>query len=130
MQRFHRESVAAALASCGSRDPDVLHAHKRALLSAAREPWWIGTGLTWAGGICTLTVVLAPIGLPLLFAGLRLRRRGAASLAGVEAGFADFVAAAGRPRPAAGSGSARTPIPSHASSPKNPSERSTRWPSS
>jgi hypothetical protein len=86
-----RPAVLRALEAAGSRDPDVLHAQKQALREAAAGPKLLGTVLVWAGGIATLTIVLAPLGIPALWLGIWLRRRGAANLANVEAGFAEFL---------------------------------------
>jgi hypothetical protein len=94
-----RATVIDALRGTGSRDPDVLHAQKLALLESARGPRILGTTLLWAGVIAILTVVLAPVGVPLLLVGWWLRRRGAQNVAVVEAGFAEFLGTASRPGP-------------------------------
>lgn len=98
--KVDRQAVIGALRATGSRDPDVLHAQKALLLETAGGPLFLGTILMWSGGIATITVILAPLGVPVLLLGWWLRQRGAANVANVEAGFAEFVGHPGwRERP-------------------------------
>lgn len=97
--KLDRESVVGTLRASGSRDPDVMHAHKSALLETAKGPRLLGTVLLASGIVAALTVVLVPVAVPLMLAGWWLRRRGAVNVATVEAGFAEYVGRSGSFRP-------------------------------
>ncbi|HXV74841.1 MAG TPA: hypothetical protein VD788_00865 [Candidatus Polarisedimenticolaceae bacterium] len=86
-----RSQVIGYFKAAGSRDPDVLHTHKASLISLAKFPKLAGTYLMVVGGLCTLLILLAPIGLPLLGLGWWTRRRGVRNLETVESGFTEFM---------------------------------------
>jgi hypothetical protein len=88
----NRQEVIGNLKATGSRDPDVLYAQKSILLQAVRFPKLAGTSLMIVGALCTLLMVLAFIGIPLLIGGWWLRRRGVRNIQTVEAAYSEFVA--------------------------------------
>ena len=65
---------------------------KRGLLFASQFPKWLGTIFMIVGVIATVTVVGAPIGIPMFFFGWWIRRRGINSIAAVEAADAELAA--------------------------------------
>jgi hypothetical protein len=50
-----------------------------------------GTYIIVLGILCTVTILLAIIGIPLLFLGWWMRRRGSNNVAAVEAGFKEYL---------------------------------------
>jgi hypothetical protein len=107
--RIDREAVLGSLRAAGSRDPDLLHAQKLALLRTVRFPKLAGTSLIAVGalsgaGLGALSARLAAVGIPVLLAGWWLRRRGARNVATVEATYAEFLRAPAQPWPGAKSG--------------------------
>ncbi len=84
-------AVIEGLRRIDSCDPDVLHAHRTAWLESMRLPRMLGTLSLWLGAIAAVSVVLVPVGVPLLILGWWLRRRAAENVAAVEAAFDAFV---------------------------------------
>ena len=89
--KLDKSTVLGHLKSAGSRDPDVLHTQKQRLLIAAKFPKHVGLYLMIVGGLCTVLILLAPIGIPLIGIGWWMRRRGSRNLEIVEAGYSEFV---------------------------------------
>jgi hypothetical protein len=101
--KLDKATVVGILKSGGSRDPDVLHAQKEALLSPVRSFKVWALILMVAGGLMTLTVIGAIVGVPSLLFGWFVWHRRAHNIAAVEAGFAEYLASAAP----AGAGAAR-----------------------
>jgi hypothetical protein len=91
--KLDKSQVIGYLKATGSRDPDVLHVEKSRILVAAKFPKHVGLYLMIVGALCTVMILLAPIGIPLLGIGWWLRSRGKQNVNVVEAGFAEFVGA-------------------------------------
>ena len=91
--RLDKTMVVGYLKSAGSRDPDILHTQKANLLSLAKFPKFVGTYLMVVGGLCTVLILLAFIGIPLIFFGWWMRNRGVNNLKEVEAGWQEFAGA-------------------------------------
>ena len=89
-----RQAVIGFLKSTGTRDPDVLHTQRSKLLSAAKFPKLVGTYLMIVGGLCTLLILLAPIGIPMIGFGWWMRRRGVRNLAVVDEAWSEYAGAA------------------------------------
>ena len=87
---LEKSTVVGYLESAGSRDPDVLHEARTRLVAAAGFPKRIGLCLIVFGITCTVLILLAPIGIPVLVLGYRIHRRGLRNLEAVEAGWAEF----------------------------------------
>ncbi len=92
--KLDKSQVIGYLKSAGSRDPDVLHTQKAHLLSLAKFPKLAGTYLMVVGTLCTVLILLAFIGIPLLILGWWMRSRGVQNLKVVESGWAEFVGSA------------------------------------
>jgi hypothetical protein len=89
--KLDRQMVIGYLKSTGSRDPDVLHTQKAEILSAAKFPKNAGVYLMVLGGLMTIMILTAFIGIPLLILGWWMRRRGVANVQVVEATYAEYV---------------------------------------
>jgi hypothetical protein len=94
MLKLDTSQVIGYLKSAGSRDPDVLHTQKAHLVSLAKFPKFVGTYLMVVGGLCTALILLAFIGIPLLFFGWWMRKRGVKNIQVVETGWAEFMGSA------------------------------------
>lgn len=86
-----KSTVIGFLKSTGSRDKDVLYTQKRNLESAAKFPKIVGIYLMVVGALCTMLILLAFIGIPLIGLGWWLRRRGIRNLAAVEEGYLEYA---------------------------------------
>jgi hypothetical protein len=86
-----KQTVIGALKATRSTDADVLHAQKATLMQSARFPKLAGTYVIVMGILCTVTILLAIIGIPLLFLGGWMRRRGSRNLTAVEDGFKEYL---------------------------------------
>jgi hypothetical protein len=91
MLKLDTSQVIGYLKSAGSRDPDVLHTQKAHLVSLAKFPKFVGTYLMVVGGLCTALILLAFIGIPLLFFGWWMRKRGVNNVQVVETAWAEFM---------------------------------------
>lgn len=92
--RLDRAQVLGYLRAANSRDPDVLHACKASLVSLGRFPKIVGICLVVVGGLLTVTVVGAFLGIPLLGLGGWTWRRGVQNGRTIESGYAEFVSPA------------------------------------
>lgn len=90
--KLDRSTVIGYFKSTGSHDPDVLHAQKAEIMSAARFPKMAGIYLMVLGGLMTILILTAFIGIPLLGLGWWIRRRGVANVQVVEAAYAEYLA--------------------------------------
>jgi hypothetical protein len=90
---YDKQTVIGELKSAGSKDPDILHARKKTLLSYGRVPKMVGTYLMFLGILLTITILGAILGIPALLFGWWLRKRGVRNLALVEETYAEFVSA-------------------------------------
>jgi hypothetical protein len=88
-----KQMVIGALKATRSTDPDVLYAQKATLISSAKFPKLAGTYMMVLGGLCTITILLSFIGIPLMIAGWWFRHRGSKSIAAVEEGFKEYSGA-------------------------------------
>jgi hypothetical protein len=92
--KMDRQMVLGFLKSTGSRDPDVLHTQKASLLSAARFPKMAGIYLMVLGGLLTVLILTAIIGLPMIGLGWWLRGRGVRNVQVVEETYNEYVGVA------------------------------------
>lgn len=91
--KLDKSTVVGYLKSTGSRDPDVLHTQKREIMSAAKFPKYAGVYVMVMGGLLTLLIIGAFIGIPMLILGWWMRRRGVANIAVVEEAYNEYVGA-------------------------------------
>ena len=89
--KLDKQMVLGELKSVGSRDPDVLHNKKAQLLTLAKFPKYAGVYVMVMGAGCTALVLLAVIGIPLLFLGWWMRRRGIQNVAVLEEAWDEFM---------------------------------------
>jgi hypothetical protein len=89
--KLDRSMVIGYLKSTGSRDPDVLHTQKSEILSAAKFPKMAGVYLMVLGGLMTMLILTAFIGIPLLILGWWMRRRGVSNVQVVDAAYAEYL---------------------------------------
>lgn len=89
--KVDRQMVMGFLKSTGSRDPDVLHAQKASLMSAARFPKMVGLYLMVLGGLLTVLILTAIIGVPMIALGWWLRGRGVKNVKVVEETYNEYV---------------------------------------
>ena len=91
--KLDKQTVIGHLKAAGSRDPDILHSHKATLTSAAKFPKLAGVYIMIMGGLLTITILGAFLGIPALLIGWWMRKRGVNNLEAVEAGFQEYVSA-------------------------------------
>jgi hypothetical protein len=90
--RITRSHVIGTLKATGSNDPDVLFAAKEGLLETVRPLKFMGLWAYVTGGLATLLILLAFIGIPLIIFGWWVRRRAAENIETIEKTFAEHVA--------------------------------------
>lgn len=88
-----RQGAIGELKTAGTRDPDILHATKANLIAAVKFPRMMGTYVMLMGGLLSLTIIGAFLGIPMLLAGWWLRRKGVRNIETVEAAYAEFTKA-------------------------------------
>lgn len=86
-----REQVMGYLKSTGSKDPDVLLAAKEEFASNYRPMKWMAIWAMVCGVLCSLLIILAPIGIPLFFLGVWWFRREKRNAAMIEGTYAEYV---------------------------------------
>lgn len=89
-----RQEVIGILKATNSRDPDVLHAAKTGLLAEVKFPKAVGVYLIVLGVMCTATILLSIIGIPMIIAGFWIRHRGVRNVRTVENAYADYAKSA------------------------------------
>lgn len=92
--KLDKSQVIGYLKSTGSRDPDIIHTQKAALVSLAKFPKYVGIYLMVIGALCTALILLAFIGIPLIGLGWWMRSRGVKNMETVEIGYAEYVGGA------------------------------------
>jgi hypothetical protein len=89
--KLDKQMVLGFLKSTGSRDPDVLHTQKASLMSAARFPKMVGIYLMVLGGLMTIMILTAIIGIPMMGLGWWLRGRGVKNVQIVEETYNEYL---------------------------------------
>jgi hypothetical protein len=89
--KLDKSMVIGELKSTGSKDPDVLHTKLVHIRTMAAFPKNVGLYIMVMGAACTALILLAFIGIPLLFLGWWIRRRGVNNLVVVEEGWNEFM---------------------------------------
>jgi hypothetical protein len=89
--KVDKQMVLGFLKSTGSRDPDVLHTQKASLMSAARFPKMVGIYLMVLGGLMTIMILTAIIGIPMMGLGWWLRGRGVKNVQIVEETYNEYL---------------------------------------
>ncbi len=86
-----RQQVLGALKATGSKDPDVLFAAKQSLLEPVKPLKFIGLWAYVTGGLMTILILTAIIGIPLILFGWWTRRRGRTNIATIESAFGEYL---------------------------------------
>lgn len=86
-----KQTVIGTLKAARSSDPDVLHAQRTELLTSVKFPKLAGNWVMFLGGMISLTIIGAVIGIPMLVVGWWLRQRGSRNIAAVEAGYSEYL---------------------------------------
>jgi len=85
------QTVLGYFKEAGTRDPDVLHSHKTALIRLGRFPKLAGIYVMLLGALLTITILGAFIGIPALLLGFWMWRRGIANLRTIETVYVEFT---------------------------------------
>jgi hypothetical protein len=93
-QKIDPRAVVGTLKSLGTRDPDVLYAEKLKMLAMPHHLTKVGMWLMITGGLLTILIITAFIGIPAIVGGWWMRRRGTHNAAAIEEGFRLFEASA------------------------------------
>ena len=89
--RVSPQQVVGALKSTGSIDPDVLFAAKEALVAPVKPLKFMGIWAYVTGGLMTLLILTAFIGIPLIVFGWWVRKRGAENIATIETAYSEYL---------------------------------------
>ena len=87
-----QQTVFGTLKSTGTRDTDVLYAHKETLLAPYKHLKILAKIGYVVGGLFTVMIFMAWMGIPVLIASWLLWRFQAKQMATVEAGYAQYMA--------------------------------------
>ena len=85
------EALIGALKATGSTDRDVLYAAKEEFAARYRPMRWMGIWALVCGGLCTLLVITAFIGIPLLFLGWWWLKRAKRNITTIEETYATYL---------------------------------------
>jgi len=86
------QTVFGTFKETGSRDPDVLYAHKQTMLAPYKNLKTLAMIGLGAGGLFTIMIFMAWFGIPVLIASWLLWRFQAKQVAKVEAGYPRYQA--------------------------------------
>lgn len=86
-----RQQVLGVLKSTGSTDADVLAAAKEDLLQPMKFLKFMGIWAYVTGGLATVLILTAIIGVPLLLFGWWVRRRAKRNIETIETTFAEYL---------------------------------------
>lgn len=87
------QAVARRLKATGSTDPDVLYAAREELAAPFQRHRVVCLLIIVAGTLVCCTVLLAPLGVPIVVVGVRHRKQCERNLATIEAAHAEYIAA-------------------------------------
>lgn len=88
----NEQTVVGTLKETGSRDPDVLYAHKETMLAPYKNLKRLSIIGAVTGGLFTIMIFMAWFGIPVLIASWLLWRFQAKQVRNVEAGYARYQA--------------------------------------
>jgi hypothetical protein len=99
--RLTPQQVLGTLKATGSTDPDVLAAAKAQLVQPMKFLKFMGIWAYLTGGLATILILTAVIGIPLLIFGWWVRRRGSDNIQTIETTFSEYLQSIGARVPAA-----------------------------
>lgn len=97
MLSLDKQTVIGALEASGSKDPDVLDTTKKKLVEQCRGLRMYSWVALISGGLLSLTIIGAFIGIPVLVLGIWLRMKTGKSLRLADAACNQYLAAVGVP---------------------------------
>jgi hypothetical protein len=92
--KLDRQQVLGFFKDAGSRDPDILHTYRTSLVSLGRFPKLAGIYVMVMGGLLTITILGAFLGLPMLALGWWMWRRGVGNLKMIDTSYSEFIGGA------------------------------------
>jgi hypothetical protein len=95
MFTLDKQTVIGTLKARGSRDFDVLYAQKTSMLSLSTDLRTYGLVAMIAGGLASLTLILAAIGIPFALFGWWLRHKGSKNIEIAEEAFNEYLESIG-----------------------------------
>lgn len=98
------QQLIGVLKATGSTDPDVLAAALDQFAAPYRPLKWFGIWGMVTGGLCTILVVLAFIGIPLIIFGVWAFRRAKRNAQLIDSTYREYMSKLGVTMPSAGSG--------------------------
>lgn len=90
--KIDKQSVIGTLKATGSRDRDVLHTQINELLAGPRQLKMVGLICMGGGGVLTITIIAAFIGIPVAILGWWLWSFNKKKIATIESAYADYMA--------------------------------------
>ena len=93
--RIDRQQVLGQLKSVGSADRDVLYAAKERILETVKPLKIIGMWAYITGGLMTLMILMAFLGIPLIIFGWWVRKRGRQNIEVIESTYAEYMKSIG-----------------------------------
>jgi hypothetical protein len=90
--KMSKQQVRGFLKGAGSKDEDVLFAKKEEILAIAKLPKSIGIVTVVLGVLLSITIIMAMLGIPMIFAGWWLNSRGKENVNVVEAAYSEYLA--------------------------------------
>jgi hypothetical protein len=92
--RVDKQSVIGTLKATGSHDPDILYAQKQQLATSSRSLHKASFIIMGCGGLLTVIVITAFIGIPALLLGAWIWHFSKKNLATIEAAYSEYLASA------------------------------------
>ncbi len=93
--RVTRQQILGELKSTGSADADVLFAAKEALIAPVKPLKIMGIWAYITGGLMTVLILTAFLGIPLIIFGWWVRSRAKQNIETIEATYAEYLASVG-----------------------------------
>ncbi len=91
LAKLTHQQVVGTLRATGSTDPDVLYAAKEQLLSETKRLRLLGVAPLIIGGILTVTIIGAIVGVPMLIVGFSVRGAYKHNIAVTDAALSEYL---------------------------------------
>ncbi len=89
--KLDKSQVLGALRATGSTDPDILYARTEELLAETKSMRFLAFGGIGVGAVCTLTIFLAVLGIPLIVYGIWVKSNIKRNIGIAEAALAEYL---------------------------------------
>jgi hypothetical protein len=93
--KIDKQSVIGTLKATGSRDRDIIHTQMSEMLAGPKQLKMVGLICMVGGGVLTITVFAAFLGIPVVILGLWLWSFNKKKIATIEAAYGDYLATLG-----------------------------------